>query len=52
MYIVTDDIRYFVSKIVDEIVEIPDTTDKLRVFYGILIGKIYALYDLLNEEKD
>lgn len=52
MYIGTDDIRNFISKTVDEIVETPDTTDELMVSYGILIGKLYALYDLLNEEKD
>jgi len=48
MYIGTDDIRNFISKMVDEIVETPDSTDKLMISYGILIGKIYALYDLLE----
>lgn len=48
MYIGTDDIRNFVSKMVEEIVEQPETIDNLRVSYGILIGKIYALYDLLE----
>ena len=50
MYMSSDDIKKFISKSVEEIIEQPDDVDKLRVSYGILIGKFYALYDLLEND--